>query len=124
MDESQLAAEIAAKVISDTNFWIAMIGIIGAVIGSLLTIAGNFLFHWVKDKPRRELERKRIQMLTEMLEDDRFSDKWRYFTTLSAVIGAPEEETKLLLFKAGARGSEKADGKWGLTKNHPFQTKS
>lgn len=61
-----------------------------------------------------------MAMLREMLDDDRFPEKWRELSTLCAVIGAAEEETKRLLFLAEARGSEKADGKWGLVKNHPF----
>lgn len=120
MDESQLASEIASKVVSDTQFWIAIIGLIGAVIGSVLTIIGNLALHWFKEKPKRGLDNKRVTMLKGMLDDDRFPDKWRKLTTLSEVIGASEEETKRLLFMAGARGSEKADGKWGLVKNHPF----
>ncbi len=47
-------------------------------------------------------------MLKEMLDDDRFPEKWRHLSVLSAVIGTPDEETKRLLFLAGARGSEKA----------------
>jgi hypothetical protein len=120
MDESQLATEIATKVVSDTKFWIALIGLAGAVIGSLLTIGGNLLLHWLREKPQNDLDKNRIAMLKTMLDDDRFPEKWRKLSTLSAVIGANEEDTKRLLFKAGARGSEKADGKWGLIKNHPF----
>ncbi|MDP2714149.1 hypothetical protein [Rheinheimera sp.] len=120
MDNSQLAGEIASQVISDTKFWIAIIGLVGAVIGSLLTMFGNILLHWIKEKPQSDLEKSRINMLVTMLDDDRFPQKWRSLSTLSAVIGANDEETKRLLFKAGARGSEKADGKWGLVKNHPF----
>lgn len=123
MDESQLAqlaTEIATKVVSDTKFWIALIGLAGAVIGSLLTIGGNLLLHWLREKPQNDLDKNRITMLKTMLDDDRFPEKWRELSTLSAVIGANEEDTKRLLFKAGARGSEKADGKWGLIKNHPF----
>ena len=59
-------------------------------------------------------------MLKEMLEDDRFEEKWRNLSTMSAIIGTEEAETKRLMIQAGARGSEKADGKWGLIKNHPF----
>jgi hypothetical protein len=70
--------------------------------------------------PQRDFDKKRIKMLKEMLDDNRFPEKWRNLSTLSAVIGADETETKRLLFKAEARGSEKADGKWGLIKNHPF----
>lgn len=58
-----------------------------------------------------------------MLDDMRFPQKWRNISTLSSVIGANEEETKRLLIKAKARGSEKSDGKWGLIKNHPFPDK-
>ena len=116
MDNSQ----IATQVVSDTKFWIAIIGIIGAVIGSLLTIFGNILVHFIKEKPQRELDKSRIKMLINMLDDDRFSEKWRNLSTLSAVIGTEDEETKRLLFKAKARGSEKADGKWSLVKNNPF----
>ena len=120
MDESQLATEIATKVVSDTKFWIALIGLVGAVIGSLLTIGGNLLLHWLREKPQNDLDKNRITVLKTMLDDDRFPEKWRNLSTLSAVIGASEEDTKRLLFRAGARGSEKADGKWGLIKNHPF----
>jgi hypothetical protein len=122
VDNSQLATQIATQVVSDTKFWIAIVGIIGAVIGSLLTIFGNVLVHWIKEKPQSELDKSRIKMLTEMLDDDRFPEKWRKLSTLSAVIGTDNEETKRLLFKAKARGSEKADGKWGLVKNHPFSS--
>lgn len=120
MDETQLASDIARRVVSDTQFWIAMIGLIGAVIGSGLTILGNVILHWLKRKPRRDLDDRRISMLREMLDDERFPDKWRNLSVLCAVVGASQEETKRLLFMAGARGSEKEDGKWGLIKNHPF----
>ena len=120
MDEASLAKIISEKVVADIHFWIALIGIIGGVIGAGLTLLGNILFHWFKEKPQREFDNQRIKILTEMLDDDKFSEKWRNISTLSAVIGASEEETKRLLIKAKARGSEKADGKWGLIKNHPF----
>lgn len=120
MCESQLVSEIASKVISDAKFWIVLIGLIGATAGAFITVAGNFILHWLKEKPQKELENKRVAMLKEMLEDDRFLGKWRNLSTLCAVIGASEEETKRLLFIASARGSEKDAGKWGLVKNHPL----
>jgi len=120
MDTNQLANEIASKVVADTEFWIAIIGLIGVVIGSLLTILGNLMLHKIKTKPQKELEISRIQILIKMLNSDKYPDKWRNLTTLSSVIGATDEETKLLLFKAGARGSEKGDGKWGLLKHNPL----
>jgi hypothetical protein len=120
MDEVSLAKNISEQVISDTKFWIALIGILGGIIGAGLTLFSNIIFHWFKEKPQRDLEHQRIKILTEMLNDDRFEQKWRNLSTLSAVIGSSDEETKRLLIKAKARGSEKADGKWGLIKNHPF----
>jgi hypothetical protein len=120
MNETQFATTIAQKVVADTKFYIAIIGLIGAVIGALSILASNILVHWLNTKSQNELDRKRIDMLKKMLEDDRFPDKWRNLATMSAVIGADEVETKRLLIKAEARGSEKADGKWGLIKNHPF----
>ncbi|MFU2508369.1 hypothetical protein [Pseudoalteromonas sp. ASV78] len=120
MDSTQLATEVAAKVVSDTKFWIAIIGLVGAIIGALLTILGNVILHKLKEKPQKEFDEKRIEMLKSMLDDNRFPNQWRNLSTLAAVIGTDENETKRLLFKAGARGSEKADGKWGLVKNHPL----
>lgn len=120
MDESSLATKIATQVVSDTKFWIAIIGIIGGIVGSLLTLAGNVFLHKLKERPQKQLDEKRKTTLKIMLEDDRFSEKWRNINTLSAVIGASEEETKRLLVEIEARGSEKADGKWGLIKHHPF----
>jgi len=120
MDEAALAKTIALQVVSDTKFWIALIGILGGVAGSLLTLAGNILLHKIKERPKQALDKKRKHTLIEMLEDERFPNKWRKIETLSAVIGASEEETKRLLVEIEARGSEKADGKWGLIKGHPF----
>jgi hypothetical protein len=120
MDETQLATSIAEKVVADTKFWVAMIGLVGAIIGAFLTILGNILLHWLKSRPKYKFDGQRINMLKKMLEDDRFVNKWRNLSTMANVIGADENETKRLLIQAGARGSEKADGKWGLIKYHPF----
>jgi len=120
MDESTLATTISTQVVSDTKFWIAIIGIIGGIVGSLLTLSGNIFLHNLKEKPKKELDKKRKTILKTMLEDERFSEKWRNINTLSAVIGASKEETKRLLVEIEARGSEKADGKWGLIKYHPL----
>lgn len=120
MDTTTLANQIAEKVISDTSFWIAIIGLIGAVVGSALTIAGNLLLHWLRDRQRRKLDQERKKLLKTMLEDSRFADRWRRLSTLSRVIGADEETTRRLLIEVGARGSETDDGSWGLIKYHPF----
>jgi len=120
MNETELANIIANKVISDTQFWIALIGIAGVIIGSVITLIGNYLMYKLKEKKVNDLETKRKALLTEMLNDNRFKEKWRTLNTLSSVIGASEEETKRLLVSLDARGSEKADGKWSLITNNPL----
>lgn len=121
MDTTTLANQIAQKVVADTAFWVAIIGLVGAVIGSLLTLAGNVLIHWLQDRPRRVLDDGRKELLKTMLNDDRFPERWRRMSTLSRVIGADEQTTKRLLIEVGARGSEKDDGLWGLIAHHPFR---
>lgn len=120
MDEVVLGNKIATQVVADTRFWIALVGLVGAIVGAFITLVGNLFLHWLKENPKKNLDKKRRKILEEMLDDSRFTERWRKLNTLSAVIGANEEETKRLLFEIGARGSENADGKWGLIKNHPF----
>lgn len=120
MDTTTLADQIAQKIIADTTFWVAIVGLVGAVIGGFLTFTGNFLLHWLKDRPRRTLDESRKNLLKIMLNDIRFDNRWRHFSTLSRVIGADEETTKRLLIEVKARGSEKEDGFWGLITHHPF----
>jgi hypothetical protein len=118
MSEQEIS-QIASQVISDSKFWIAIIGIIGAIVGSILTILGNFALEWFKTKEQKKLDKLRQDILRKMLDDDNF--KWRNLSTLAAVIGCSEESTKHHLITIGARGSEKNDGKWGLISKHPLQ---
>jgi hypothetical protein len=53
-----------------------------------------------------------------MLNDEAF--QWRNLSTLAAVIGCDEEQTKNYLIAISARGSENNDGKWGLISRHPL----
>lgn len=92
MDEAALARTIATQVVADTRFWIALIGLLGGIAGALLTLFGNVVLHWLKEKPKRELDKKRKAILKEMLDDNRFAEKWRNLDTLSAVIGACEKD--------------------------------
>lgn len=121
MDTSALANEIAARVITDTSFWVSVVGIIGVVLGAVIAVAGNFVLHWFQDKPRRELDANRKKLLEIMLRDSRFKDRWRKLATLSRVVGADEETTKRLLIELGARGSEKEDRLWGLLEYHSLE---
>jgi len=120
MNETELAERIAAQVLQDTQFWIAIIGIVGAIIGSVITILGNVFLHWCQTKKESALDKARIGLLKKMLNEK----KWRHLSTLSRVIGANEDTTRRLLIEAGARSSEKerADEEepWGLISKNPI----
>jgi hypothetical protein len=105
-----------------TNFTIALMGFAGVVVGAVVTFCGQLILHLVKSAAKRKLDKQRISLLTDMLEDVRFPEHWRKLSTLSRVIGASENTTKRLLIKLGARGSEKPDNLWGLLKHHPLNT--
>ena len=49
MTEAEIS-QIASKVVSDTQFWIAFVGVVGAIVGSLLTIFGNIIVEFLKNK--------------------------------------------------------------------------
>jgi hypothetical protein len=117
MTETEISL-LAAKIVGDTKFWIALVGVIGAIAGSLLTLAGSFALEWFKRKPQRDIDCAREKVLVQMLNDKAF--EWRNLSTLAAVIGCNEEQTKNHLIAIGARGSEKNDGKWGLISRHPL----
>jgi hypothetical protein len=117
MTEQEIS-QIASAVVSDTKFWIGLVGVVGAIVGSMLTILGNFAFEWFKGKQARAIDNKRQTLLKTMLEDKEF--EWRSLSTLAAVIGCDEEVTKNHLIAINARGSEENDGKWGLASRHPL----
>lgn len=117
MTEQEISL-LAAKIVGDTKFWIALVGVIGAIAGSLLTLVGSFALEWLKRKPQRDIDYARQKLLLQMLSDKAF--QWRNISTLAAVIGCDEEQTKHHLIAIGARGSEKTDGKWGLISRHPL----
>ncbi len=118
MTEQEIS-QIATKVVSDSKFWIGLIGVIGAIVGSVLTILGNFAIEWFKNRHQRAIDKSRQSILKEMLEDKAFD--WRDLSTLAAVVGCNEETTKHHLIAIKARGSEKNDGKWGLISRHPLK---
>jgi len=107
-------------IVADTSFWIAVIALVGVVVGALITVGGNVLLHWLQDRQRRELDAARKKILTKMLNDPRFPERWRKITTLTRVIGTDAEIAKRLLIELGARGSERDDGLWGLIEHHPL----
>ena len=118
MTEQEISM-IATKVVSDSKFWIGLVGVFGAIIGSILTIFGNLALEWFKNRSQKKLDKFRQRILKKMLEDESY--KWRNLSTLSAVIGCDEETTKNHLIAIGARGSENNNGKWGLISLHPLE---
>ena len=120
MDSQQLAESIATKVVAETDFWVAVIGFTGVAFGALIGVGGTLLLHWLQSGPKHKLDQQRSTLLTSMLEDDRFPERWRKLSTMARVIGASETTTTRLLIGLGARGSEKDDGLWGLVTHHPL----
>jgi uncharacterized membrane protein len=122
MDNVALAAQIAALVSRDTNFWVAVVAALGVIAGSLIAVVGILLQHWLSQSATRALDSKRTQVLLAMLQDSRFPQGWRSIETLSKVVGATEEETARLLIMLGARGSEGDKRLWALISRQPLET--
>jgi hypothetical protein len=120
MNDQELAHQIANSVVRDTQFWIAVIGILGVVVGSLATIGGNVLLNWLQGRKQKSLDEARKDLLSQMLTER----DWRMLSTLSRVIGADRDETKRLLIAIKARGSElpkdNEEEAWGLISKHPL----
>jgi hypothetical protein len=106
---------------ANTEYFAAVIGLIGVGFGSVLTILGNVVVQCLKERSVAKKDRPRKKLLEEMLEDKRYPDHWRKLDTLKHVIGANEETTKRLLLEIGARGSEDQQDLWGLMKYHPLK---
>ena len=119
MDEAT-AKQIAANVVADVNFYIAIIGLMGVVVGAASTALGNLLIHWLQERSRTRADRPRKELLLKMLNDERFPQRWRSFDTLQHVIGADDETAKRLLIEIGARASEDKQALWGLLIHHPL----
>ena len=109
---------VPPEITSNIKLWIALIGFFGVVAGALITIIGNIIIEWIRTRHKKSIDKQRQSLLKEMLSDSRF--EWRNLSTLSAVIGCSEEDTKTHLIAIKARGSEKNDGKWGLISRHPL----
>jgi HEAT repeat protein len=96
-------------------------GLVGSIVGGVLVLFGVFVRDWFHQRAESKVDRKRKEILMEMLTDDRFKEQWRELKTLMQVIGADRETTTRLLVELGARGSEKGDDLWGLKEKHPFK---
>ncbi len=121
MNEQLLAQEIATRVIKDVQFWTSLVGLIGVIIGAVITVIGNVLLHKLQQKGKNALDVARKALLKQMLDNAEFKEG-RSFETLSKVTGAAPEDCRRLLIEIGARGFTLADGRegWTYIKNRPL----
>lgn len=103
----------------DEKIIIALIGVSGAIIGSISTLAGQWLIHYLKEKSEKAKDEPRRKLLEKMLNSQK--KEWRALETLSHVIGADKEKTKSLLIDIGARASEDGKDLWALIKHKPLK---
>jgi hypothetical protein len=97
---------------------IALIGVAGAVIGSVATVAVSIVTHCLKARAAAKREKPRRDLLLQMLRHPDYN--WRKLDTLMHVIGADEQTTKSLLLQVGARASEDGQPLWGLIERNPL----
>lgn len=97
---------------------IALIGVAGAVVGSIATVAVQWLSHYLQEKAAAKRENPRKDLLLKMLRSPKY--QWRKLEMLMHVIGADEETTKRLLLEVGARASEDGQPLWGLIERNPL----
>jgi hypothetical protein len=102
-----------------TKIEIAVIGLVGVLAGSSLSIAAQVVNHCLRRRPQAKIDAARKDLLKRMLEHPDY--KWRSFPRLMHVIGADDETTKRLLLELGARASEDGQNLWGLASRNPFQ---
>lgn len=100
---------------------VALIGVAGAIIGSIATVVASIANQWFQNKLIEKADEPRRVMLRAMLNHS--SHEWREFDTLRHVIGADEDTTKRLLLEVGARASENGKPLWGLISRNPLPGK-
>jgi hypothetical protein len=97
---------------------VALIGVAGAVVGSVATVAASIASQCLKERAANLWDRPRKDLLRRMLEKP--EHQWRTLDTLMHVIGADEETTKRLLIQIDARASEDGKRLWGLVRRNPL----
>mgnify|MGYP003704478893 CR=1 FL=1 len=85
MNEQEIANKIAEMVLKETDFWVALIGFIGVIVGALISIGGNVFLHWYQNRRGSEIDNARKRLLREMLDNQGFKDG-RSLETLSKTI--------------------------------------
>lgn len=97
---------------------IALIGIAGAVVGSIATVAASIASHWWQERVAARREKPAKDLLLSMLSKPEY--QWRNLDILMHVIGSDEPTTKRLLLEIGARASEDGKPLWGLVSRNPL----
>jgi len=115
-----LASNIAQQVSSEVSIYVALIGMVGLILGAIITVLGYLIRDYFARKPKNKLDSQRKALLENMLKNKNF--EWRNINTLSKVIGSDIEETKRLLISIDARSSQKESEKdmWALIKDQPL----
>lgn len=100
-------------------------GLIGGVLGGGLGILGAAMSSHLGPRKLEEwraerMDKPRMRMLKELLEDDRFQDG-RLLKTLQTYTRTTEEECRRLLIQLEARGIDVKEGEgWVLIERKPF----
>ncbi len=99
-----------------SDFWL---GLVGALIGSVSTLAGQWLKHLWETSESRKRDDGRKALLRQML-DNPGPTGWRRMATMAGVIGANRDETACLLIDIGARASETGNDTWAYISRKPL----
>ncbi len=100
------------------EFWT---GIIGVVVGGVLTLIAQYLKHRWDTAVATARDKARKHLLKDMLDHMPTGTTWRKKSTMANVIGCSEDETARLLIEIGARGSETDADLWAYVKKKPLR---
>ena len=119
--EQEVAISITEKIVKDVQFWVAIIGFSGVIIGAMVSAIGNIFLYKLQQRKQNINDIARKNLLKKMLDNPKFPDG-RSFETLSRVTGTTPDECHRLLIELEARGFTMADGRigWTYIKNRPL----
>ena len=86
--------------------------VIGAVIGGLASLGGTILTLWWRERPKKELDRTRQQILRKRFAAS--NSEWIPYEKLAEAVGTDRQSTIRLLLMIGARRSMGERDVWGL----------
>ncbi len=102
----------------------AWAGVIGALVGGLITLAGTFFTHHLQGRKQSRIDAARKKLLKSTLQGAGGTG-WMRIGTLAQIVGADMDATRALLIEIGARGSMKTDKEtWSLISRNPLPTSS